>query len=91
MTDAGDAWGYATVGSDSEYAALLRDLFDALRSSPEVAGFCYTQFMDTGQETNGLLFIDAKPKLPVELIHEIVTGVKHGGDVASGSTFGWTD
>ena len=91
MTDAGDAWGYATVGSDSEYAALLRDLFDALRSSTEIAGFCYTQFMDTGQETNGLLFIDATPKLPVEVIHEIVTGVKHGGDVAPGSTFGWTD
>ena len=91
MTDAGDAWGYATVGSDSEYATRLRDLFDALRSSTEVAGFCYTQFMDTGQETNGLLFSDATPKLPVESIHEIVTGVKHGDDVGTGSTFGWTD
>ena len=91
MTDAGDAWGYATVGSDSEYAALLRDLFDALRSSTEIAGFCYTQFMDTGQETNGLLFTDATPKLPVESIHEIVTGVKHGVDIAPGSTFGWTE
>ena len=90
LTDAGDAWGYATVGSDSEYATLLRDLFDAVRSSTEVVGFCYTQFMDTGQETNGLLFTDATPKLPVETIHEIVTGVKHGGDVAPASTVGWT-
>ena len=91
MTDAGDAWGYATVGSDSEYAALLRDLFKAVRSSAEVAGFCYTQFMDTGQETNGLLFSDARPKLPMESIHEIVTGVKPGGDTDPGSTFGWTN
>ena len=91
LTDRGDAWGYTTVGSDSEYATLLRDLFDALRSSAGVAGFCYTQFMDTGQETNGLLFSDATPKLSVESIHEIVTGVKHSGDVGPGSTFGWTD
>ena len=91
MTDVGDAWGYATVGSDSEYATLLRELFGALRSSTEVAGFCYTQFMDTGQETNGLLFVDGTPKLPLESIHEIVTGVKHGGDVGPSSTFGWTD
>jgi hypothetical protein len=91
MTDAGDAWGYTTVGSDSEYATLLRDLFDAVRASAEVAGFCYTQFMDTGQETNGLLFSDARPKLPLAAIRELVTGVKDVGDTGPGSTFGWVD
>ena len=91
LTNAGDAWGYTTVGSDSEYATLLRDLFDAVRSSPAITGFCYTQFMDTGQETNGLLFIDATPKLPLAAIREIVTGVKDGEDVEPGSTFGWMD
>jgi hypothetical protein len=32
--------------------------------------------MDTAQETNGLLFADGKPKLPLESIHRIVTGVE---------------
>ncbi len=85
-----DAWGYAEVSSDSEYAALLLHLFEALRASPVVTGFCYTQLMDTGQETNGLLFADGTPKLPIEALHHIVTGSKDGGDVAPGSTFGWT-
>ncbi len=74
--DAGDeeSWGYSTAASESEYADLLLRQFEALRASSELAGFCYTQFLDTGQETNGLLFPDGKPKLPVETIREIVTG-----------------
>jgi len=85
-----NAWGYTEVSSDSEYATLLLQLFDAVRSSPVVAGFCYTQLMDTGQETNGLLFADGTPKLPIQALHHIVTGAKDGEDTAPGSTFGWT-
>jgi beta-galactosidase/beta-glucuronidase len=72
----GDAstWGYAQVASDAEYARLLRELFDALRSCPGIAGFCYTQLADTLQEANGLLTADRRPKLPVETLREIVTG-----------------
>ena len=80
----------ADAGSDSEYAALLTGLFDALRASPEVAGFCYTQYMDTGQETNGLIYADGTPKLPVESIAAIVTGTKEAGHEAPSSTFGWS-
>ena len=32
--------------------------------------------MDTGQETNGLVFADGTPKLPVAQIFQIVTGGK---------------
>ena len=85
-----DAWGYAEVHSDSEYAALLLHLFQALRDSPVVTGFCYTQLRDTGQETNGLLFADGTPKLPIASLHHIVTGAKDGQSPAPGSTFGWT-
>ena len=88
-SSADDAWGYATAGSDSEYATLLRDLFDAVRASTQVTGFCYTQFRDTAQETNGLLFADGTAKLPVESIREIVSGVKDGTAAEAGSTFGW--
>jgi hypothetical protein len=73
--DDGD-FSYTRTSSDTQYAALLGDLFGALRSSPAVAGFCYTQFMDTAQETNGLLFPDGSPKLPLETIRRIVTGEK---------------
>jgi hypothetical protein len=79
------------VTSADDYAKALTGLFDALRASTEVVGFCYTQFMDTGQETNGLVFADGKPKLPVTTIHQIVTGRTYTGPELPASTFGWTD
>ena len=86
-SDDDESWGYAEVGSASEYAKVLGQLFEALRASPEVAGFCYTQYMDTGQEVNGLVFADGTPKLPIESIFKIVTGTEAGGIDASESTF----
>jgi beta-galactosidase/beta-glucuronidase len=84
----GESWGYSTVRSEDEYAQLLDDIFGALRACPEVVGFCYTQLLDTEQETNGLLTVDRKPKLPLERIREIVTG--RSDDVeAPTSTMGW--
>jgi beta-galactosidase/beta-glucuronidase len=74
MAGGAESWGYDEVSSVEEYAARLAALFDALRASSEIVGFCYTQFMDTGQETNGLLFADGTPKLPVEDVARIVTG-----------------
>jgi beta-galactosidase/beta-glucuronidase len=86
-----DAWGYSNAGSADEYADLLRAQFEALRASAEVVGYCYTQFMDTGQETNGLLFADGTPKLPVEVIREIVTGESDGRRTPASSTVGWVE
>ena len=37
-----------------------------VRSLPVLSGFCYTQFADTYQEANGLLFADRTPKFPLE-------------------------
>jgi len=82
-------WGYAQVASDAEYARLLRELFDALRSCPGIAGFCYTQLADTLQEANGLLTADRRPKLPVEALREIVTGSTEPVSEVT-STDGWT-
>jgi beta-galactosidase/beta-glucuronidase len=84
----GESWGYSTVRSEDEYAQMLDDIFDALRACPEVVGFCYTQLLDTEQETNGLLTVDRKPKLPLERIREIVTGRSDGGEAPT-STMGW--
>jgi beta-galactosidase/beta-glucuronidase len=87
---ADDAWGYSSAGSGDEYAGLLKQQFDALRASTEIMGFCYTQYMDTGQETNGLLFMDGTPKIPLETIRSIVTGDAGGSSVAT-STSGWVE
>ena len=54
--------------------ARLRDLLDAVRASPVLAGFCYTQLTDTMQEANGLLDDQRRPKLPVAVLREIITG-----------------
>ncbi|WP_371536301.1 glycoside hydrolase family 2 [Streptomyces sp. NBC_00466] len=84
-----DDFFYTQTSSDTQYAELLGALFGELRKSPLVAGFCYTQFMDTAQETNGLLFPDGTPKLPLETIRGIVTGVVDGekptGEGAAGA------
>ena len=70
---AGTNWmGYATVGSEDEYLAILRDLFAAIYASPELAGFCYTQLTDTQQEKNGLYDENRQPKLPVAALREII-------------------
>lgn len=66
-------WGYSTASDAGDFEARLRDLLDAVRDSA-LAGFCYTQLTDTGQETNGLLDENRTPKLPVETLRSIITG-----------------
>jgi hypothetical protein len=39
-----------------------------------LAGFCYTQFADTYQEANGILYADRTPKLPIEVIAQAFGG-----------------
>lgn len=69
-------WGYSTVESAEGFSDQLNDLFSALHASPVLAGFCYTQLTDTLQEANGLTDENRKPKLPMEVIRQIVTGQK---------------
>jgi hypothetical protein len=54
---------------------MLDAQFEAVLSSPVVAGFCYTQFTDTLQESNGLLKSDRTPKLPIDVLRGMITGV----------------
>jgi hypothetical protein len=69
-----DTWGYSTVASADEYEARLRQLFGAVRSCRGLAGYCFTQLLDTHPEANGLLTADRQPKLPIATIREIVLG-----------------
>jgi len=73
-SDVDNAWGYSTASSADDFAARLGSLLDAVRASEVLAGYCYTQLTDTGQETNGLVTADRIPKLPVERLRAIMTG-----------------
>jgi beta-galactosidase/beta-glucuronidase len=59
-------WGYARARTpealESRYAALLA----AIHSIRSFSGFCYTQFADTYQEANGLLYADRRPKFALD-------------------------
>lgn len=68
-----ESWGYTTVKNDDEFAAVLTSVFGAVKACPGVAGFCYTQLVDTVQETNGLLTEDGVPKLPIDRLRAIIT------------------
>jgi hypothetical protein len=61
-------WGYSRAKTSDDFAARYAALLEAVRSLPLLAGFCYTQFTDTYQEANGLLYMDRKPKFPLDQI-----------------------
>ena len=51
----------------------------AIAASSFVAGFCYTQLVDTLQETNGLLADDRTPKAPMETLRAVITRTGSAG------------
>lgn len=61
-------WGYVRSESARQLEGLLGRLFAAVRQQELFAGYCYTQFADTYQEANGLLYADRTPKIPLERI-----------------------
>jgi len=69
--DTGSSWGYSRCASAEEFLERLQKLMGAVKASPLLAGYCYTQFADTYQEANGLLYADRTPKIPLEEIARI--------------------
>jgi hypothetical protein len=69
-----DAWGYSRAESAREFEDLYTDLLRTVNSLGLLAGFCYTQFADTYQEANGLLFADRTPKFPLQRMARATTG-----------------
>lgn len=63
--DRDNTWGYSRVNSSEELTDRYGRLLEAVRALPMLAGFCYTQFADTYQEANGLLYADRTPKFPL--------------------------
>lgn len=64
--DAQGTWGYGRCVDADELAARYEALLEVVRKLEVFSGFCYTQFADTYQEANGLLYADRTPKFPLE-------------------------
>jgi beta-galactosidase/beta-glucuronidase len=71
-------WGYTKWATEAELAAKYLQLLAVVRSLAILSGFCYTQFADTYQETNGLLFADRTPKFPLADIARATRGERPG-------------
>lgn len=69
-----DTWGYSRSGTPEQLVERYCALLATVRNLPALAGFCYTQFTDTYQEANGLLYSDRTPKAPLAVLAEATTG-----------------
>jgi beta-galactosidase/beta-glucuronidase len=66
--DHSETWGYVRSKTAEEFGQQYTNLLEVVRSIQLLAGYCYTQFTDTYQESNGLLYADRTPKFPLEQI-----------------------
>jgi beta-galactosidase/beta-glucuronidase len=72
--DPSHTWGYKRAKTVAEFEKQYRELLAAVRAIPLFSGFCYTQFTDTYQEANGLLYMDRTPKIPIAKIRSATAG-----------------
>ena len=72
--DVKHTWGYKRAATPREFSKQYADLLAAVRATPLFSGFCYTQFTDTYQEANGLLYMDRTPKVPMGQIRRATSG-----------------
>jgi hypothetical protein len=70
-------WGYTRSDTAEEFANQYCELLRAVRAAPVLAGFCYTQFTDTYQEANGLLYVDRTPKFPIKQMALATRGARN--------------
>lgn len=82
-------WGYSRCRSQKELLDRYRSLLEVVRCLHKLAGFCYTQFADTYQEANGLLFANREPKAPFEDLALATRGDEPGLDAGEDSR--WRD
>ncbi len=75
LSPEGGAWGYSRATSPDDFARRYEALLRAVHSIGIFTGFCYTQFTDTYQEANGLVYADRRPKIPIERIARATRGL----------------
>jgi len=59
-------WGYSRTRDAEELGQRYEELLSVVRELALLSGYCYTQFADTYQEANGLLYADRTPKFSLE-------------------------
>ncbi|HYM96515.1 MAG TPA: glycoside hydrolase family 2 TIM barrel-domain containing protein, partial [Candidatus Sulfotelmatobacter sp.] len=69
-------FGYATVQGPDGLVRAYGEMVEALMAPGPVEGFCYTQLTDIGQERNGLLTFDRRPKADPDRIRAITSTPK---------------
>lgn len=74
-------WGYSRSADAQAFGQQYAELLSVVRSLKLLAGFCYTQFADTYQESNGLLYADRTPKIPLEDIYTATRGPRSPRDM----------
>ncbi|ADV67707.1 glycoside hydrolase family 2 protein [Deinococcus maricopensis] len=67
-------WGYSEAMDEQSFMDAYEDLMSAVYACEGLSGFCYTQFTDTYQERNGLLFMDRSPKADMFAIARATQG-----------------
>jgi hypothetical protein len=67
-------WGYARSANAEAFGRRYEELLAVVRDLQVFSGFCYTQFADTYQEANGLLYADRTPKIPLGAIAAATAG-----------------
>jgi len=78
--DASGTWGYTRSETATQFGERYTALVSTVRQLASLAGFCYTQFTDTYQEANGLLYADRTPKFPLEEIAVATRGTRFSKD-----------
>lgn len=67
-------WGYSRSWQVSELEKRYTSLLQIVNCIEIFSGFCYTQFTDTFQEANGLLYADRTPKFDMTMIANATLG-----------------
>jgi len=76
LSSEGAVWGYTRAENVEAFRISLLKLLKTVRKMEALSGFCYTQFADTYQEANGLLYADRTPKLPLEELQRAILGIE---------------
>ncbi|MEL4503339.1 sugar-binding domain-containing protein [Luteococcus sp. H138] len=69
---ADQTWGYSSARDAGDFEHRVREIMEAVKASPVLGGYCWTQLTDTLQEANGLCDENRQPKLPVETLRELM-------------------
>ena len=69
------SWGYSRCETVEQLQQRYTELLGAVTRLTVFCGFCYTQFADTYQEANGLLYPDRTPKFPLAAMARATLGL----------------